>query len=69
MDAMKFLQTYGEDEAARVSEAAGSKLSYFKHLAYGHRKASPQLAQRLVKASGGRLTLTGLRPDIYGVAA
>jgi len=65
MDARKFLDEFGKDEAGRVAKAAGSQYVYFTQIASKHRKPSPQLARRLVEASDGRLTLSELRPDIY----
>ena len=67
MDARKFIDKYGKDEATRVAESAGSRYVYLTQIASGHRKPSPKLARRLVEVSKGRLTLRDLRPDIWTV--
>lgn len=48
-----------------LAKAAGTKRVYLTHLAYGHRKASVKLAQRIVAATRGRVSLSDLRPDIW----
>lgn len=58
-----------EHDRADIDEmcaAAGTNYAYWRQIAYGHRKPSWQMAQRLAKASGGRLTVRDLRPDIHG---
>jgi hypothetical protein len=60
MNAFDFMRTHGTGEAGRVAEAAGSNLAYFKQIAYGHRRPSIDLAQRLVEASDRRLDLIEL---------
>lgn len=60
MDARTFLDTHGEERCRQVAEAAGSKLGYFKQIAYGHRRPSPDLAERLVESSGGELDFISL---------
>lgn len=60
MNALEFLNEYGRDEAERVAVAAGTKYAYFNQLAYGHRRPSVELAQELVRASGGRLKFDAL---------
>lgn len=65
MDALTFLKQSGKAVAEQVAKAAGSNYVYFSQIAYGHRRPSPELARRLVDASGGQLTLAGLRPDLW----
>jgi hypothetical protein len=60
MDAKKFIDQYGWDEAISVAKAAGTTREYFYQIANGFRNASPPLAQRLVAASDGRLDLMTL---------
>ena len=66
MDAKHFYTEFGEVEARRVSELAGTTIDYFKQVMYGNRKFSPALAIRVVDASDGRMTRKDLRPDIWG---
>lgn len=60
MDAKTFLDTHGEDRSRQVAEGAGTKLGYFKQIAYGHRRPSPDLAERLVTSSEGELDFVSL---------
>jgi hypothetical protein len=52
MHPRKFLEKHGKPVAERVAKAAGTNYAYFSQIAYGHRRPSPDLALRLVKASG-----------------
>lgn len=60
MDARSFLDKFGRDEAARIAGAAGTNYAYFSQLAYGHRRPSVKLAERLIAASANRLSFEGL---------
>ena len=60
MDAKAFLAQYGIAEATRVSVAAGTNYQYFSQIAHGHRRPSVELAEKLVKASGDRLSFEAL---------
>lgn len=55
MNAKDFLARYGRAEAKSVAALAGTNYRYFYQLATGKRRASVDLAQRLVEASGGRM--------------
>jgi hypothetical protein len=64
MDAKTFLKTWGRQEAERVAEAAGTNYAYFYQIALGHRRPSVKLAERLERASDGRLGFAELlRPQ------
>lgn len=69
MDAYTYIEKHGKPAAEALAAKAGTKYIYFYQIATGHRKPSPSLAKALVEASGGELTLTDLRPDIYEPAA
>lgn len=56
------------DVRETVAKAAGTSVGHLRQLAGGHRKASPELAERLQEASGGELTIAGLRPDLIALA-
>lgn len=60
MNAKQFLDAYGKEEAERVALAAKSNYAYFSQLAYGHRRPSVRLAERLVEASDDRLDFVSL---------
>lgn len=51
-------------ERERVALLAETTVGHLRQLAGGHRKASPELAERLQDASAGGLTIAGLRPDL-----
>jgi len=55
MNAHQFLKMYGAVEADRVATCAGTTLGYFKQIAYGHRRPSPELAEKLEDMSDGRM--------------
>lgn len=69
MDILALQEAHPEtDVYASLAKRVKSSRAYIWQLAKGHRKASPALCQKLVKADG-RLTLEALRPDIYGTRA
>lgn len=51
-----------------VAAAAKTTVGHLWQLAGGHRKASVDLAERLQDASGGEITIAGLRPDLMSFA-
>lgn len=51
-----------------VAAAAKTTVGHLWQLAGGHRKASAELAERLQDASGGEITIAGLRPDLIPFA-
>lgn len=55
MDAQTFIDEVGTRKAGEVATAAGTTYGYLWQIAKGHRNASFNLAQKLVKASGGKL--------------
>ncbi|GAB2798936.1 hypothetical protein GCM10027040_27370 [Halomonas shantousis] len=55
-----------EAKREQVAASANTTVPYLWQLAGGHRKASLEKAKRLQDASGGELTIEGLRPDIFG---
>jgi len=65
-----FIARFGREELDAIAAKAGTTLGYLsEQVANGHRNPSPDLAKKLVAASGGRLTLAELRPDLWGRAA
>lgn len=70
MDIKQFLEAFGAQELERVAKKAGTTLGYLRdQVANGHRNVSTDLAKRLAKESGQRMTLPRLRPDIWGQAS
>lgn len=59
MNVKEFLKQYPQ-EAEAVAKSAGTSVAYLRQLAGYHRYPSRNLALKLEKASGGRLTLIDL---------
>lgn len=68
MNAKEFIAQFGEDEAKRVAAAAGTNWDYLRQIASGSRRPSPELAARLVTASGDRLDFACLLRPKTGLA-
>ncbi|WP_350649590.1 hypothetical protein [Pseudomonas sp. HY13-MNA-CIBAN-0226] len=56
------------DRRQLVAGVAKTTVGHLWQLAGGHRKASAELAERLQDASGGEITIAGLRPDLVELA-
>ena len=66
MNIKQFIAAFGRGDLAVIAGKTGTTLGYLsEQVANGHRKPSPELAKKLVEASSGRLTLFGLRPDLW----
>lgn len=57
MNAKQFIDKFGREEASAVADRAGTNIQYFVQIAYGHRRPSFDLAEKLVEASNQRLDL------------
>ena len=71
----EFIANLSPREKPRFAKLARTTVAHLAQLAGGHRRASPELAQRLVSASEKMflalepsrvLTLGAVRPDIWG---
>jgi transcriptional regulator with XRE-family HTH domain len=51
MDARTYLDRHGRAVAEETAEKAGTNYAYFNQIAYGHRRPSPELAEKLAAAS------------------
>ena len=60
MNAREFFDAYGRHEARKVAIQAGSSYDYIYQLAYGYRRASRTMAERLEQASEGRMDRVSL---------
>jgi DNA-binding transcriptional regulator YdaS (Cro superfamily) len=49
---------------ARVADRAGCSFRTLYMIALGHKRASPQLAQRIQSATDGAVSIAELRPDL-----
>lgn len=73
MDIKTFAQALTAEERQKLVKLAGTNTAYFSQISNGHRQASSDLAQQLVRASKQIfpdnderwLTLHGVRPDIW----
>lgn len=64
MDVKTFLKTSTKAEREEVARAAGTSVSYLWQLAGGHRNPSKVMAEKLEKASNGRINaLAALFPE------
>ena len=63
-----WLANAANDRRQDVAAAAKTTVGHLWQLAGGHRKASAELAERLQDASGGEITIAGLRPDLVDLA-
>lgn len=60
MNAKQFQEVYGRERAKEVAAGAGISYPYFYQIVTGRRRPSVELAQKLVKASGGEMGFTAL---------
>ncbi|NNA99257.1 transcriptional regulator [Pseudomonas gessardii] len=63
-----WLARASNDRRQLVAATAKTTVGHLWQLAGGHRKASADLAERLQDASGGEITIAGLRPDLLDLA-
>lgn len=63
-----WLASAPNDRRQAVADTAKTTVGHLWQLAGGHRKASAELADRLQDASGGEITIAGLRPDLLDLA-
>ena len=67
MDVKTFLKTATREDREQVARAAGTSVAYLKQLAGGHRNPSKHLAERLERASSGRINaMAALFPERIG---
>ena len=62
MTPLEYLQKLGRAEADATARRARTSPAYFNQVCYGHRHASYEMAQRIVKAQarGGRMTVMSI---------
>lgn len=60
MNARDFFDQHSHHEVRRVAILAGSSYDYLYQVAHGYRRPSPELAERLEKASDGRMDRVSL---------
>lgn len=67
MQLREWMRAASDSERERLATEASTSVAYLWQLAGGHRKASIELASRIQAASGGVITIAGLRPDIQAL--
>jgi len=65
MTLSKYYKSLSRKERAKVAKLAGIGVDYLYQLSTGFRRASPDTAKRLEKATDGKITKEQLRPDIW----
>lgn len=60
MDAQAFLEKHGPERCEEIARKSGTTLQYFRQIACGHRRPSPELAKDFVEHSGGEMDLVSL---------
>lgn len=65
----QYIDKFGMESASKLADKTGTKVSYLKHIAWGLRKPGVKLIEQLIQASERKLTIEGLRPDIYQLVA
>jgi hypothetical protein len=60
MNAKQYLDKYGKTATESLALRAGTSFAYFYQIALGHSHPSRKMALRLVKESGGEMTLVEL---------
>ncbi|WP_314408877.1 hypothetical protein [Pseudomonas kuykendallii] len=64
----EWLANASPERRDEVARKAGTSAGYLWQLAGGHRKPTPEIAERLQESSGGEITIAGLRPDLVSLA-
>ncbi|MGJ8515073.1 hypothetical protein R84865_002018 [Carnimonas sp. R-84865] len=69
MQMKSWLHQKTKEERLYVAQRAGVTVGYFWQISGGHKRPSIETAKALQDATGGELTIEGLRPDIFGTTA
>lgn len=66
MDELKAFLRDLADDASRdaFAQAGGTSVGHLRNVAYGLRKAAPELCVEIERHSDGRITCESLRPDM-----
>lgn len=60
------MKTITPEQRKAFATKAGTSVGYLYLLAGGHRNCRPKLAREIESASGMKVSLQDLRPDIFG---
>ena len=64
-DARNFLVGKSGSELSAIARAAGTSLCHLRNICYGQKRAGPELAGRIERATAGALPRYRLRPDLW----
>lgn len=64
----EWMATATVERRKEVADKASTSVGHLWQLSGGHRRASIGLSERLQDASGGEITIAGLRPDLEALA-
>lgn len=65
MDLKEHWTTRTAPEKRAIAEAIGVSTGYIRLVAHGHRQFSGTIARKYHEASGKRVPLSKIRPDLY----
>lgn len=68
MDIKTYVDQLTPDERDTFAKQAGTTREYLSQIIHGHRQASAALAKELRSASGEKIDLHSIRPDIWDAA-
>lgn len=68
-DARDFLAGKSKTELGAIARAAGTSLCHLRNICYGQKRAGPELALRIERATAGALPRHRLRPDLWSPPA
>lgn len=60
MDAQAYFRKHGVERCREICNKAGTTLEYFRQIMCGHRRPSPELAEKFLLHSGGEMDLASL---------
>lgn len=66
MDLRTFLDAMPRPERRSFAKRCGTTLNYLAQLQYGIKRPGPLMARTLHEASGRKVPLESMRPDIWG---
>ena len=66
MTMLEFYKALDPKQKVRLAKRLGTSVAYLSHVAHGHRRAGPDLAKRIERATKKSVTRKELRPDIWG---
>lgn len=66
MTMLEFYKSLDPDQKRDIAKQAETSVAYLSHIAHGWRRAGPDMALRIERATKKQVTRKALRPDIWG---